>query len=77
MRHWISIGAVVAVVALALIATWPSPASTQARVSSRPVQFICPAAAGGATDRIAQMLAGLLEKDLGQPVTVVNRTRAA
>ena len=74
MRHWISIGGVVAVLALALVATWPSPASAQAKVPNRPVQFICPWAAGGGTDRIARMLAGLLEKELGQPVTVVNRT---
>ncbi len=74
MRHRISIGAVIAVLALALVASWPLPASAQARVPSRPVQFICPWAAGGGTDRIARMLAGLLEKDLGQPVTVVNRT---
>ncbi len=73
MRHWIGIGAV-AVLALALVATWLSPASTQAKVPSRPVQFIVPWAAGGGTDRIARLVAVLLEKDLGQPVTVVNRT---
>ncbi len=43
-------------------------------VPNRPVQFIVPWAAGGGTDRIARKLAVLLEKDLGQPVTVVNRT---
>ena len=41
---------------------------------SGPVQFIVPWAAGGGTDRIARMVAVLLEKELGQPVTVVNRT---
>lgn len=40
----------------------------------RPITLICPWAAGGGTDRIARMIAILLEKDLGQPVTVVNRT---
>ncbi|MCI0526239.1 MAG: tripartite tricarboxylate transporter substrate binding protein, partial [Nitrospira sp.] len=40
----------------------------------RPIILICPWAAGGGTDRIARMVAILLEKDLGQPVTVVNRT---
>ena len=74
MRHRIGIGAVVALLALALVATWPSPAPAQAKVPSRPVQFIVPWAAGGGTDRIARMVAVLLEKDLGQPVTVVNRT---
>jgi tripartite-type tricarboxylate transporter receptor subunit TctC len=74
MRHWINIGAVVAVLALALVATWPSLASAQAKVPSRAVQFIVPWTAGGGTDRIARMVAVLLEKELGQPVTVVNRT---
>lgn len=74
MRHWVNIGAIVVPLALTLVATWPSPASAQAKVPSRPVQFIVPWAAGGGTDRIARMVAVLLEKDLGQPVTVVNRT---
>ncbi len=74
MRHRIGIGAAVAGLALALVAVWPSPASAQAKVPSRPVQLIVPWAAGGGTDRIARMVAGLLERELGQPVTVVNRT---
>jgi tripartite-type tricarboxylate transporter receptor subunit TctC len=74
MRRWMGIRAVVAVLAIALPAAWPSPAPAQVKVPSRPVQFIVPWAAGGGTDRIARMVAVLLEKDLGQPVTVVNRT---
>ena len=74
MRHWISIEAGIAVLALALVAAWPSRASAQAKVPTRPVQFIVPWAAGGGTDRIARMVAVLLEKELGQQVTVVNRT---
>jgi len=46
----------------------------QIKYPTRPIQFICPWGAGGGTDRVARMLAVLLEKDLGQPVTVVNRT---
>lgn len=49
-------------------------AAAQAKYPSRPITFICPWGAGGGTDRVARMLAVLLEKDLGQPVTVVNRT---
>jgi tripartite-type tricarboxylate transporter receptor subunit TctC len=60
--------------ALALAVAWPSHAPAQAKVPSQPVQFIVPWAAGGGTDRIARMVAVLLEKELGQPVTVVNRT---
>ena len=63
----------IAILALALVAAWPSPASAQAKVPNRPVQLIVPWTAGGGTDRIARMVAPLLEKELGQPVTVVNR----
>ena len=65
---------VAAVLALALLVPWPPTDSAQAKVTSRPVQLIVPWAVGGGTDRIARMLAVLLEKELGQPVTVVNRT---
>ncbi len=66
---------VVAVVCLALVAGLPpSEAAAQAKYPSRPIQLVCPWAAGGGTDRIARMVAVLLEKELGQPVTVVNRT---
>lgn len=60
--------------ALAAPAFRPPGALAQAKVPSRPVQLICPWAAGGGTDRIARMVATLLEKEVGQPVTVVNRT---
>lgn len=41
---------------------------------NRPVTMIVPWAAGGGTDAIARVVASLLEKDLGKPVNVVNRT---
>jgi tripartite-type tricarboxylate transporter receptor subunit TctC len=65
--------ALVLLTALLLGAPAP-PADAQAKYPSRPIQLICPWAAGGGTDRIARMVAVLLEKELGQPVTVVNRT---
>jgi tripartite-type tricarboxylate transporter receptor subunit TctC len=40
----------------------------------RPIQLIVPWAAGGGTDATARIIGTLLEKELGQPVTVVNRT---
>ena len=55
----------------ALLAT---PALAQARWPARPVQIICPWAAGGGTDAVARIIASLLEKELGQPFNVVNRT---
>jgi tripartite-type tricarboxylate transporter receptor subunit TctC len=72
--NWIR-SSVLAVVCLALVAGLPpSEAAAQAKSPSRPIQLVCPWAAGGGTDRIARMVAVLLEKELGQPVTVVNRT---
>jgi tripartite-type tricarboxylate transporter receptor subunit TctC len=72
MRRWICSGLSLLVVLGVFLAAWHSPAS--AGVPNRPVQLICPWAAGGGTDRVARMVAVLLEKELGQPVTVVNRT---
>ena len=74
MRRWISIGLIVLFGVFALAAIWPASPAEAAWAPNRPVSLICPWAAGGGTDRIARMVAVLLEKELGQPVTVVNRT---
>jgi tripartite-type tricarboxylate transporter receptor subunit TctC len=50
------------------------PAAAQANYPSRPITMICPWGAGGGTDATARIVASLLEKDLGQPVNVINRT---
>jgi len=60
--------------AVLVLGSLPTLTLAQAKYPARPIQFICPWGAGGGTDRVARMLAILLEKDLGQPVTVVNRT---
>ena len=49
-------------------------ANAQGRYPSRPIQLLVPWAAGGGTDAVARMVGSLLERDLGQPVVVVNRT---
>jgi tripartite-type tricarboxylate transporter receptor subunit TctC len=41
---------------------------------NRPITMVVPWGAGGGTDAVARILASLMEKDLGQPVNVVNRT---
>jgi tripartite-type tricarboxylate transporter receptor subunit TctC len=51
-----------------------APVSAQPRWPNRPVQLICPWAAGGGTDAVLRIVANLLEKDLSQPFNVVNRT---
>jgi tripartite-type tricarboxylate transporter receptor subunit TctC len=49
------------------------PAAAQG-YPSRPVTLIVPWGAGGGTDATARIVGSLLEKEIGQPVTVVNRT---
>jgi len=58
------IGLALAASASAFAQAWPD----------RPVTLIVPWGAGGGTDAVARMIASLMEKDLGQPVNVVNRT---
>ena len=74
MRRSIGIGLILVLGLVAFAVGWPARADAQAKYPNRPIQLICPWAAGGGTDRIARMVAVLLEKELGQPVTVVNRT---
>ena len=47
--------------------------TAQAAYPTRPITFVVPWGAGGGTDAVSRMLATLLERDLGQPVNVVNR----
>ncbi len=51
-----------------------APAFGQARWPVRPVQLLCPWAAGGGTDAVVRIIANLLERELGQPFNVINRT---
>ena len=48
--------------------------TAHAAYPERPITMIVPWGAGGGTDATARIIASLLEKDIGQPVTVVNRT---
>jgi tripartite-type tricarboxylate transporter receptor subunit TctC len=57
-------------VALLGLSTGPATAA----YPDRPITLIVPWGAGGGTDAVARILASLMEKDLGQPVNVVNRT---
>jgi len=58
---------------VALVAALPFGASAQS-YPSRPITFVVPWGAGGGTDTTARYFAAQLEKELGQPVNVVNRT---
>ncbi len=55
----------------------PAPAPTKSAtypVKGKPITVMVPYAAGGGTDLIARLVAGMLEKELGATFTVVNRT---
>lgn len=58
--------------ASALFAGFTAPAN--AAWPERPIQLIVPWGAGGGTDAVGRFLGAELEKALGQPVNVVNRT---
>ena len=45
-----------------------------AQYPNRPITLIVPWGAGGGTDAVARFIGSLMERDLGQPVNVVNRT---
>src|SRR5436309_4013782 len=49
-------------------------AAAHAQYPQRPVQLIVPWGAGGGTDATARIIAALMEKELKQPINVVNRT---
>jgi tripartite-type tricarboxylate transporter receptor subunit TctC len=59
----------------ASLAAWrPLAATAQASYPTRPLTLTVPWAAGGGTDATARIVGSLLERELGQPVNVVNRT---
>jgi len=68
------------IAALALLAAGGSPrllCGQDARYPHKTVTIICPWAPGGGTDRVARFWADALQRKLGQPVVVVNRTGGA
>jgi tripartite-type tricarboxylate transporter receptor subunit TctC len=63
---------IAAVLAALTVAHFSSLAHAQ--YPQRPIQLIVPWGAGGGTDATARIIAALMEKDLKQPINVVNRT---
>lgn len=70
LREILSIAAMATI--FALIATGP----TLAEYPEKPVTLLVPFSAGGGNDQVARVMAAQLEKKLGQPFAVVNRTGA-
>jgi tripartite-type tricarboxylate transporter receptor subunit TctC len=63
-----------AILSLWLLATVPFLAIAQSNYPNRPITLIVPWGAGGGTDATARIIGSLLERELGQPINVVNRT---
>ena len=64
----------IAVVGVAMLTLLASAMPAAAAWPERPVTLIVPWSAGGGTDATGRMIGSLLEKELGQPINVVNRT---
>ena len=65
---------IAAAAAAVLAGTLDLAAYAQAAYPERPLTLIVPWGAGGGTDSTARIVASLLEKEIGQPINVVNRT---
>ena len=63
-------GLLVAAILSSLLAV---PAAAQ-KYPDRPITFIVPWAAGGGADLASRLLGGVLERELGVPVNIINRT---
>ena len=71
MRHiWIALAA-------AAVATAPAAAQDYPWKPEKPITIIVPWGAGGATDQVTRVTAGVLEDALGQRVIVVNQPGAS
>lgn len=59
--------------ALAFVATLAGGAALAQQYPAKPIEMVIPWPPGGRTDTMVRMLAPFLEKELGQPVVVVNK----
>jgi tripartite-type tricarboxylate transporter receptor subunit TctC len=62
------------ILAAALLAVAPINSGAAAEYPERPITVIVPYAAGGAGDTIIRLLSPLMERSLGQPLVIDNRT---
>src|SRR5690606_27001143 len=64
----------VLLMSLAALAAFTTACGAPAEYPSRPITMVVPWTAGGGTDTVARAMATLMERELGTPVNVVNRT---
>ncbi len=74
MTHFTRRGLVASLAAASAAGALSRPSLAQGTYPARPITFVVPWGAGGGTDATARIVGSLLERDLGQPVNVVNRT---
>ena len=75
MMKWIGAGALMGAIFLGTVGCAPEGTSGGgASYPSRSITLICPWAPGGGTDRVSRFLADQLEKKVGKPVVVQNKT---
>ncbi|MGB3815157.1 MAG: tripartite tricarboxylate transporter substrate binding protein [Shinella sp.] len=60
--------------ATALAGTLLGITGAHAEYPERPIQMVVPWGAGGGSDAVARMIANLMEKELGKPIAVINKT---
>ena len=60
--------------ACAVAVALTAPTAAQSQYPNRPITLIVPWSAGGGTDATARIIGSILERDLKQPVNVINRT---
>ena len=65
------------VCALAAVVALPLGVRAQAPYPAKPIRFVVPYPAGGATDYVARLIGERLAKSLGQPVVIDNKSGAA
>jgi tripartite-type tricarboxylate transporter receptor subunit TctC len=76
-QHWDRRSVIGGLAAMGVGGVLPSQTLAQGAWPNRPVTLVCPWGAGGGTDATARIVAAILEKNLGQPFNVVNRTGGA
>jgi tripartite-type tricarboxylate transporter receptor subunit TctC len=65
------------VCALAAAFVMPATAQAQASYPAKPIRFVVPYPAGGATDYVARLIGERLSKSVAQPVVIDNKSGAA
>ncbi|WAJ30642.1 Bug family tripartite tricarboxylate transporter substrate binding protein [Antarcticirhabdus aurantiaca] len=75
-RAALRLGAIGGAMLLSAALLAPAPVLAQEDYPSRPINVVVPFATGGYNDRLARAFAPYLEKELGQPLVIINQEGA-